>query len=406
MQAANKIGYVLTHHPRDSQTFIQAEIDALRDRGAQVAVWAMNQPGPNDLATPEAKAEHARTSYLKTGAASKAIRAVRSAVSRNPGVLWSSWRLSTKTAGLNPSRLVTASVHWLEALILWDEARHAGVEQFHAHFGQTPSTLAMVAHHIAIKTGAGPQKWTATVHGPSEVADPSIARMDEKIRTAERIIAVSDFTRSQILRWIPPAAADRVEVVRCGIDIGRFSVRTPDADRHGIVFCGRVTQAKGLWPLLEAMETLAKDGIEQPLTIIGDGDLSAEAAEFARSRSLPIEFVGSQPSSVVGEYLSRASTFCLPSYDEGLPVAIMEAMAAGAAVVTTPVGGIPELAIDEVTALVVPPGRSDVLADALRRLNDDSGLRASLAAAAFDAVAARHNDQSTLPEFIRTVGAA
>ncbi len=405
MTNCSAIGYVLTHHPRDSQTFIQAEIDALRDRGHPVSVWAMNQPGSNDLTTEAARVEHQSTSYLKSNRSRTASRAALRLFRRNRGALVSSFRLATATSGADPRRWARAISHWLDALVIWDQAASAGVEHLHAHFGQTPSTLTMVVGQISQRAGVGPSVWTATVHGPSEVVNPAEARMAEKARAARVIVAVSEFTRSQILPWIDPQDADRVRVVRCGIDLDRFEGES-GSDRSGIVFVGRVTQAKGIWTLLEAMRHLKEAGIDLPLTVIGDGDLMAEAQGRGRDFGIDVTFVGSKSSAEVAEYLERAAVFCLPSYDEGLPVAIMEAMASGAAVVTTPVGGIPELAIDGQTALLVAPDEPEELARALARLTTDTELRQRLVVQASAAVAASHDASQTLPAFIRTIGAS
>jgi colanic acid/amylovoran biosynthesis glycosyltransferase len=95
----------------------------------------------------------------------------------------------------------------------------------------------------------------------------------------------------------------------------------------------------------------------------------------------------------VRDALTEAQVFCLPSFSEGLPVSIMEAMAAGVPVVTSWIAGIPELAQSEVTALTVPPGRADALADALQRLLTDQALAARLAIAARRRVEELHDQR-------------
>jgi glycosyltransferase involved in cell wall biosynthesis len=120
------------------------------------------------------------------------------------------------------------------------------------------------------------------------------------------------------------------------------------------------------------------------LQLIGGGAFRTELRAEAITAGLDhlIEFVGELEPQEVMERLARADVFCLPSFAEGLPVSIMEAMAIGVPVVSTYIGGIPELAINERTALTVPAGDAAALADALQRMIEDPELRTRLAAAA------------------------
>jgi len=135
------------------------------------------------------------------------------------------------------------------------------------------------------------------------------------------------------------------------------------------VFLGRLGERKGTPELLEAIASLQRDGDETTWTLAGDGEL-ARFRELAERLPFPgkIRMPGWLPASEGAEELTRAWVFCLPSHDEGKPIALLEAMAAGVACAATPVGGIPDLITDGVNGAIVPVGDADALSVALKSL--------------------------------------
>ena len=145
--------------------------------------------------------------------------------------------------------------------------------------------------------------------------------------------------------------------------------------------------------LLEAARILRDRARGVAVDFIGEGPLEAElrqAITDARLNDL-VHLRGPQSPTEVRDSLSEADVFCLPSFAEGLPVAIMEAMAIGVPVVASCVGGIPEIAADGRTALVVAPGNANRLADAIDRMVSDVDLRASIIEEARRFVVCRHD---------------
>jgi glycosyltransferase involved in cell wall biosynthesis len=156
---------------------------------------------------------------------------------------------------------------------------------------------------------------------------------------------------------------------------------------------GRLSAEKGFDVLIEALAQLRQQGAPQRLILIGDGPLrtSLEGAAVRSGVADLVEFAGELPPAEVRAHLDRADLFCLPSFSEGLPISIMEAMAVGVPVVTTWIAGIPELAQTDVTALTVPPARADALAAAMRRLAEEAPLRLRLSQAARSRVEEQHD---------------
>jgi glycosyltransferase involved in cell wall biosynthesis len=193
---------------------------------------------------------------------------------------------------------------------------------------------------------------------------------------------------------VDPAAWDRITIVRCGIDLEAFPLRPsrPSSAVPRILIVGRLVPEKGHIILVRAIARLRDEDVPFAVDIVGTGPF--EAAIRAEANRLGVEdrivFAGQVPSREVSERLREADIFCLPSFAEGLPIAIMEAMAVGVPVVTTYIAGIPELAVDRRTAMVVPAGNVDHLAAALRDLVGEPGLRDLLVAQARQAVEDHH----------------
>ena len=157
------------------------------------------------------------------------------------------------------------------------------------------------------------------------------------------------------------------------------------ADRHlTVVALGRLGQRKGTYDLIRAVHLLP-DPVRARLRVVlaGDGEVD-QARSLVSSLQLTdcIEILGWIEPPARDELLRRADILALPSYAEGLPMAVLEAMAYGVVPLTTPVGGIPEAVTDGVDGLLVPPGEPTQLADALHGLAIDDDRRARLAAAA------------------------
>jgi glycogen synthase len=190
---------------------------------------------------------------------------------------------------------------------------------------------------------------------------PRLARM--LLRRARVVIAVSEQLAeaarrvgARDVRWIPNG-------VEIPAEIGA------EADPPEILFVGRLAPEKGIHELAEATRGLN-------LVVAGDGPL----------RPLMPDALGFVPHEEVERLLARAAVVVLPSHREGLPMALLEAMAHGRAVVATPVGGIPTLVEDGRTGLLVPPGDAGALRAAIERLLADSELRARLGRAARERV--------------------
>jgi colanic acid/amylovoran biosynthesis glycosyltransferase len=164
-------------------------------------------------------------------------------------------------------------------------------------------------------------------------------------------------------------------------DVGRLPARREAAaGRLRVLVVARLVQGKGHALLLEAMAALARRGVDVHADVVGDGPkrvaLERIAAELGIAQR--VRFLGSIGQDEIREEYRRAEVFCLPSFAEGVPVVLMEAMAMGLPVVASALMGIPELVEDGVSGFLVRPGRADELQDALAAMAADPVLRAAM----------------------------
>jgi glycosyltransferase involved in cell wall biosynthesis len=229
-----------------------------------------------------------------------------------------------------------------------------------------------------------------------------------KIDAAASVVTISEYNRRLLQKLAPTVDPRKIEVVHCGVDVAAFAPRAaarrpPAAHAPGIIVCvGALVPYKGQRVLVDACAQLKLRGVELRCRIVGDGeDRQALSDQIARLEvSDHVELVGRLPSDRVVDELAAASVMVLPSVVlssgqmEGIPVALMEAMAAGVPVISTRISGIPELVIDGETGLLVEPGDATALADAIESVFADPA-GAERRAAAGSALVAAQFDQAT-----------
>ncbi len=387
------ITYLATHFPAVSHTFIADEIDALERLGIDVVTVSINPVGETDVAA-DSKQRTPTTTYLKTLSKWRVLAAVGFTALRHPSVL--TIPLRNGPGGVRAT--LWRYFQLAEAIMTYRVMRRAGSNHVHAHFGQAPASVAWYTTQVAHRHRAGrANTWSMTIHGWHEFAGEREAQLREKIAAATFVVAISDFTRAQLYRIADPSDRDKIHVVRCGVDLTRFSMRSdePATAPPRVAIVARVSPEKGHLVLVEAVAALRSRGVEVAVDVVGpavDGHAKV-VRDHAEAAGVADAFVwhGGLPPDDVAALLAAAQVFCLPTFAEGLPVVIMEAMARGVPVVTTYIAGIPELAINRTTALVVPAARSDLLADALAEVLTDKALRHRLVAAAATAVHQQHD---------------
>jgi glycosyltransferase involved in cell wall biosynthesis len=233
----------------------------------------------------------------------------------------------------------------------------------HAHFGTNSAEVAMLVHALG-----GPQ-WSFTIHGPKEYDNVQPVGLAEKIRRCAFVVAISSYGRSQLYRLVEHALWSKVKVVHCGLEAAYFAVAvSPAPAARRLVCVGRLCEQKGQLLLVEAARRLAAQGITFELVLAGDGELRSEIEASIRRHKLQdrVRITGWISGTEVREQIQAARALVLPSFAEGLPIVIMEAMALRRPVISTYVAGIPELVQTGEHGWLVPAGDVEALADVMR----------------------------------------
>lgn len=382
MHPCGSIGVVLKGYPRLSETFIAQELRALEARGLSLALFSLRKP--IDRATHPVHEEIAASvAYLPEYLHEAPLRVLRA------------WRKARKLAGyraalgrwisdLRRDRTRSRVRRFGQALVLACELP-SDVVHLHAHFLHTP---ASVTRYAAIMRGL---RWSVSAHAKDIWTLPDWEKR-EKLAECAWATTCTDCNAEHLRAFAPRAEA--VDLVYHGIDTTRFPAPVREVcNRDGsdprapvmLLAVGRAVDKKGFDVLLAALARLPSD-CHWRLTHIGDGPRLPILERIARESGLGdrVRWLGAQAHDAVLDAYRDADIFVLASRiaadgdRDGLPNVLLEAQSQHVACVSTSVSGIPELIVDGVTGLLVPPDEADALAEALMLLIRDPVLRRTL----------------------------
>lgn len=383
------VAYLTGEYPRATDTFIQREVVAVEEHGLAVERFAVRDPGAHQAVGELQRSERAKTTYLLGRRPADYAAALVEALRRSPRRFVSAARLAAATRRVGWRWAVKQVAYFVEAAVLASELRSRGVTHLHNHFADSSCTVAMLAGEL---TGI---PWSFTLHGPGIFYEPREWHLGTKVERAAFVAAISDFARSQACLFSDPAAWDRVRIVHCGVPEPGPVEPPPDgwpaADGStDLLFVGRLDRVKGVVVLFDALVELVDRGVDVRLTLVGDGPDRSELEQRVHRLGLEgrVRFAGYRSAEEVQQYLEACDVFVLPSFAEGVPVSLMEAMARRRPVVATAVGGVTELVKPGMSGLVVPPGNVGALADAIAELAADPARRAGMGRAGAETVAA------------------
>jgi colanic acid/amylovoran biosynthesis glycosyltransferase len=359
-----KVAYLVNQYPAVSHSFIRREIVALESHGVAVERFSIRPP-PTALVDPADVAEQRKTHVLLGAGPLRLLVALVAAALAAPRAWLTALRAAVRVGGRSDRGRLRHLIYLAEACLLLRLLRAAGgVDHLHAHFGTNSAAVAMFTRML------GGPSYSFTVHGPEEFDHPAELSLREKIQHAGAVVAISDFGRSQIYRWIPLPEWPKVHVVRCGVDAAFLAGGPqPIADNRRLVCVGRLSEQKGQLLILDALALLATQGVTVELVLAGDGPLREVIERRLRELALDatVRITGWASNDTVRQEMLAARVLLLPSFAEGLPVVLMEALALGRPAITTYVAGIPELVEDGVSGWLIPAGSVDAMARAIRR---------------------------------------
>jgi glycosyltransferase involved in cell wall biosynthesis len=327
--------------------------------GVSVARFALRS-GTN-LVDEDDRAEAKQTRFVLKASLSELIRCI-TALLRQPFSVTSVIRRAL-TMGWRSDRGIFRHLAYVaEAAVLADFCRNEDIQHVHAHFGTNSAAIAMFASQLA---GIS---YSFTVHGPEEFEKGTSLSLDTKLRNAAFAACISSFGRSQLMRLSRPDQWKKIAIVHCGVDsafLPKPVHKIPSTPRF--VCIGRLSQEKGHLILISAAHRLRESGTPCEIVFAGDGPMRRSIEEAIREAGLQatITITGWVPGERVKAEIEAARALVLPSFSEGLPVVIMEAMALNRPIISTYVAGIPEIVQPGRTGWLVAAGDDVALAQAM-----------------------------------------
>ena len=360
-----RVAYLTSQYPAVSHTFILREVEALRAHGVDVTTCSIREVG-REHKRGSAEAAAAASTYYVVAAAKRPgtlLAALGTALAR-PGRLGEALRVAWSTRRPGIRGTLYQLFYLIESMVLSRHLKTQGATHIHNHFAMSSCSVAMLT---SVLSGI---PYSFTMHGPSIFFEPRVWRLDEKIRRASFVACISHFCRSQGMIFADRADWQKLRIVHCGIEPERYDRHRADTPGKRLLFVGRLASVKGVAVLLRALATVRRAHPDATLTLIGDGDERAGLEAEAESLGLTgaVRFAGYRTQDEVIEELARSDLFVLPSFAEGVPVVLMEAMAARLPVLATRIAGIGELVEPGVSGALVAPGDQLALEEALGTL--------------------------------------
>ena len=357
------IAYLLNQYPRTAQVPMRREIIAMEQIGVPIHRYTLRATD-EVLVDPTDIAERDKVrAVLGVGALGLAKAVLANMVAR-PAAFFGALGQAIRMGRRSERNPLLHLVYLAEACVLRGWLVEAGTEHIHCHYATNSAAVALLSRRL------GGPPYSFTMHGPEEFDSPKALSVRDKVHEAAFVVAICEFTRSQLYRWADYADWKKIKIVRCGVDaLFLQAERTPIPDRPKLVNVGRVAEQKGQMLLIEAASQLIASGVDLEVVIVGDGPMRAEAERLIEHLGLvgKVRILGFRSNLDVRRELESSRALVLASFAEGLPTVYFEAFALGRPVIGTYIAGTPELVEAGVCGWMVPAGSVDQLAEAMRQ---------------------------------------
>lgn len=358
-----KIAYLVNRYPAASHSFIRREIAAIEEAGGSVQKFSVRAADLNALPDPKDRADFESTRVILDTNPTMLLFNLLVTMLRSPGKTRAAILTSFTNCSFRPFEIVRRIAYLAEAAWLARQLTKNNITHVHAHFG---TNSAMVAR-LSRKLGGPP--YSFTVHGPDEFDRPEELDLRGKISDSAFCVAISSFCRGQLMRWAEVADWSKIRIVRCGVDKKFITERAVQPFPTEPQFCSvaRLSGQKGIPLLIEAAARLKREGHFFRVMIVGGGELQEQIEASIREYDLAdcVKLLGWVDSDDVVSHLRSSRAMVLPSFAEGLPVVIMEALALERPVIVSAIAGTPELVNDQ-CGWLIPSGSVDALVEALK----------------------------------------
>lgn len=398
-----RIAYMMSRFPKLTETFVLYEMLAVEQQGVEVEIYPlMREKAP--VMQAEAQALVQRAHY--TPFFSAAILGANLRYLQTQPATYFRTLFTTIKANLGSTRFLLGNlVYFPKAVYLSKLMTENNIQHIHAHFASFPAAVAYMIHQF---TGI---PYSFTAHGSDLHRDQHM--LCEKIDASRATVTISEYNRQVMIDCCGEQHASKIHVVHCGINLERFyPVKRDETNQNLSIVCiGSLHEVKGQRYLIEACGKLKERDIPFNCHFVGDGNDREDLQQLALRLGVgeQVHFHGRLTQQEVIEHLKMANVAALnsvPSSDgrrEGIPVALMEAMAFGLPAVSTRLSGIPELVGEGVTGFLTEPGDSDAIAEALARLAGDPQLRRQFGRAGREKIEAEFELHSNAQQLIALI---
>jgi colanic acid/amylovoran biosynthesis glycosyltransferase len=332
-----EIAYLVNQYPAVSHTFIRREIQALERLDVNVHRFSLRS-NKASLVDEADLSEYSKTIIVTESKKLSILYSCILTVALHPAAFLAALRLCLKL-GRTANAVIKHLIYFVEACFIKVSIESLSVTHLHAHFGTNSATIALI-----IKKLGGPD-YSFTVHGPEEFDKPMQLSLDKKIKHAKFVAAISFYGVSQLSRWSASSDWGKIKIVRCGLNLDEFQVSSDISSTKQLICVGRLCEQKAQLLLINAIANLLRRGVDVNLTLVGDGPMRQQVEQRIDKLGLRanIKLTGWLSQEKIRHEISHSRVLVLPSFAEGLPVVIMEALAMGRPVISTYIAGIPEL---------------------------------------------------------------
>jgi colanic acid/amylovoran biosynthesis glycosyltransferase len=375
-----RLAYLVSQYPTVNHTYILREIRTLRSMGFDVEIIAIRPADrPFEQLSAEEKEEAAHTWPVVPQGIAGFLTAHLATLASAPLSYIRGLLAAIKLGRLDLRASFFNVIYFAEAVVVGRRMRSRGLTHLHSHFTSTVALLIGKTFPIT---------FSLTIHGSAEFENGVGFHLAEKVASAHFVCAISQYGRSQLMRFSRPEHWHKIEVAPLGVNPEIFTPRPhrPRPERFEIFTLGQLQPAKGYPILIDAVGRLMNysnakcSNTTIRLRIAGGGadhdPLRQQIKKLGLERN--IELLGPCSQQRVQQLYRETDLFALASFAEGVPVVLMEAMAMEIPCLATWITGIPELIRHGEDGWLVPPSDAEALAEAIALLIDDPELRERL----------------------------
>lgn len=392
-----KVGYILRKFPVLSETFILNEILELEAQGIEVEIFSIEKPNDprfhKDLHRLKAEVHYIPGFAKFKSLWKQCVKASKKFKKGHRKALFYTLRQA------NPTLLL----RFLQSCYIANEASKRGIYHFHAHFATRATSIAFLASMIT------ETRYSFTAHAVDIFKETlSQEALKRKIEYSDFVITVSEFNKNYLSK-IAPLVSHKIIKIHNGIDLSEFREASPEEQEPFSFLCvARFVEKKGHKILVEACEILKKQGVSFNCRLIGQGNLQGaiESAIKEKGLSNHVSILGAKSHDEVKKWYSQSHAYILPCITgkdgnkDGLPVAIVEALASGLPVITTPMTGNPEVVKHLENGILVPFSDPAATADAMLKIVKDKNLYYLLSGKARQSIEKQFNIKETAKSLV------